>query len=70
LLDYIISLRQLTKAFSTMNVWVHDWPQILAGLSLIMGERWELPQETSTWIAVGWLSIIGSVGLFTLDLPP
>jgi drug/metabolite transporter (DMT)-like permease len=41
---------------------------LLAVTSLIMGERWELPHETTTWIAVSWLSIVGSVGLFTLFL--
>jgi drug/metabolite transporter (DMT)-like permease len=41
---------------------------LLAVISLIMGERWELPQETATWLSVGWLTIIGSVGLFTLFL--
>lgn len=36
--------------------------------SLILGEQWELPQNTTTWIAVSWLSIVGSVGLFSLFL--
>jgi drug/metabolite transporter (DMT)-like permease len=41
---------------------------LLAAASLLMGEQWELPHKTATWIAVSWLSIIGSVGLFTLFL--
>jgi len=40
----------------------------LALTSLLVGERWEFPHETATWLAVGWLAIIGSFGLFTLLL--
>lgn len=42
---------------------------ILLGLgSLLLGERWALPRETQTVIAVGWLVLFGSVGLFQLFL--
>jgi len=36
--------------------------------SLAMGEPWVLPREGRTWVAVGWLVILGSVGLFQLFL--
>ena len=36
--------------------------------SLLMGERWALPNETNTWLALSWLVLLGSVGLFQLFL--
>lgn len=36
--------------------------------SLVSGEQWLLPQENTTWLAVGWLALAGSVGLFQLFL--
>lgn len=36
--------------------------------SLVFGEHWALPRENQTFIAVGWLVILGSVGLFQLFL--
>lgn len=41
---------------------------LLAGASLLFGERWVLPNDGTTWAAVGWLVIAGSVGLFQLWL--
>lgn len=41
---------------------------LLAFISLVFGEQWVLPHESTTWIAVGWLVIAGSVGLFQLWL--
>jgi len=41
---------------------------LLAISSLVFGEQWVLPHENTTWIAVGWLVIAGSVGLFQLFL--
>jgi len=40
----------------------------LAGGSQLLGEAWFLPRESATWTAVGWLVLIGSVGLFQLFL--
>jgi drug/metabolite transporter (DMT)-like permease len=36
--------------------------------SLVFGEHWALPRENQTLIAIGWLVILGSVGLFQLFL--
>jgi drug/metabolite transporter (DMT)-like permease len=36
--------------------------------SLLFQERWVLPYETNTWLALGWLVVLGSVGLFQLFL--
>lgn len=41
---------------------------LLAAGSLVMGEGWALPVESSSWWAVGWLVVLGSVGLFQLIL--
>lgn len=41
---------------------------LLAVSSLLFGESWALPQGSATWLAVGWLVILGSVGLFQLLL--
>lgn len=41
---------------------------LLAVSSLIFGEQWVFPHESTTLIAVGWLVIAGSVGLFQLLL--
>lgn len=36
--------------------------------SLVLGEQWVVPQESRTYLAVGWLAVVGSVGLFQLFL--
>lgn len=41
---------------------------LLAVSSLVFGERWVLPRETQTVMALSWLVILGSVGLFQLFL--
>jgi drug/metabolite transporter (DMT)-like permease len=41
---------------------------LLAVSSLVFGERWALPRENQTLIAISWLVILGSVGLFQLFL--
>jgi drug/metabolite transporter (DMT)-like permease len=42
---------------------------ILLGVtSLTLGEAWSLPTEGRTWLAVAWLVVLGSVGLFQLFL--
>lgn len=41
---------------------------LLLGASGLVGETWALPAETETWVAVSYLAVIGSVGLFGLFL--
>lgn len=41
---------------------------MLAAASLLFRESWGLPQQTETLLAVGWLVVLGSVGLFQLFL--
>jgi drug/metabolite transporter (DMT)-like permease len=41
---------------------------VLFALSLLAREEWVLPQQSSTWLAVGYLAVIGSAGLFGLFL--
>lgn len=41
---------------------------LLVAGSLLLGERWALPRDSDTWIALGWLVVVGSVGLFQLFL--
>jgi drug/metabolite transporter (DMT)-like permease len=40
---------------------------LIAG-SVIVGERFELPQRTATWFALGYLVVVGSVLVFVLYL--
>lgn len=37
---------------------------LLATASLVFGEPWTIPTDGSTWLALLWLAVIGSVGLF------
>jgi drug/metabolite transporter (DMT)-like permease len=39
---------------------------LLVPLSLIVGERWTLPSQQDTWLAIGYLGVIGSVAVFWL----
>jgi len=41
---------------------------LLAGLSLVVGERWALPSTFNSWAAYGYLVVIGSVAVFYLYL--
>jgi drug/metabolite transporter (DMT)-like permease len=41
---------------------------LLLTLSALSGESWALPEQSSTWIAVSYLAVVGSAGLFGLFL--
>jgi O-acetylserine/cysteine efflux transporter len=41
---------------------------ILLALSLVVGESHSLPRTTETWVAVVYLCVVGSIGLFGLFL--
>jgi drug/metabolite transporter (DMT)-like permease len=54
--------------FATNAVAMLTGAGILAVLSLIAGEGWVLPTQTSTWVAIGYLVLFGSVVMFALYL--
>jgi drug/metabolite transporter (DMT)-like permease len=41
---------------------------LLAAGSILLNEQWLIPRQAHTWLALGWLVILGSVGLFQLFL--
>ncbi|MEP6680919.1 MAG: EamA family transporter [Chloroflexota bacterium] len=41
---------------------------MLAGVSLLLGERWLLPHQAVTWLAVGHLVLVGTVVVYALSL--
>jgi drug/metabolite transporter (DMT)-like permease len=41
---------------------------LLISGSFLLQERWVLPHEANTWLALSWLVLAGSVGLFQLFL--
>jgi drug/metabolite transporter (DMT)-like permease len=41
---------------------------LLAAGSRVLGEAWRLPAAPRTWLAVAWLVLLGSMGLFQLYL--
>lgn len=57
-----------TDPVATNAVGMFVGAAVLAAASVAAGEQWTLPQERATWIAVTWLVVAGSVGLFWLFL--
>lgn len=41
---------------------------ILLAISAVAGESWRLPEEASSWLALSYLAVPGSIGLFVLFL--
>jgi drug/metabolite transporter (DMT)-like permease len=41
---------------------------VMAALSLVVGETWTLPELGETWLAIGYLVVIGSAVVFSLYL--
>lgn len=54
--------------FATNAVAMLTGAAILGALSLFVGEAWALPARAGTWLAVGYLVILGSVVMFSLYL--
>ncbi|MGH2573602.1 MAG: EamA family transporter [Actinomycetota bacterium] len=53
----------------TMNaVGMTTGAAVLIAGSVVVGERLELPQRTATWVAIGYLVVVGSVLVFVLYL--
>lgn len=40
----------------------------LLAASLVAGERWQVPREAESWVALGYLVLLGSIGVFLLFL--
>jgi drug/metabolite transporter (DMT)-like permease len=62
----IVKLTPRTNPIVTNTVGMIVGGVLLAVLSVAVGERWTLPQQTDTWSAVIFLIVGGSVGLFAL----
>jgi drug/metabolite transporter (DMT)-like permease len=64
----------LAKSFPDvhpMNMNAYGMGAAAAALALgssVFGEAWALPAQGRTWLALGWLVLLGSVGLFQLFL--
>ncbi len=54
--------------FATNGVAMLAGGMVLVAISLAGGERWTLPNASGTWLAMGYLVIGGSIGLFGLYL--
>jgi drug/metabolite transporter (DMT)-like permease len=82
--SYLIAAILATVAVSASSVVAKAFPEVhpvnmngigmaagtilLAAGSLVLAEPWALPRERMTWMALGWLVLMGSVGLFQLFL--
>lgn len=64
----VLKLLPSANPVSTNAVAMAIGGPLLLGASGIVGETWALPVETETWVAVSYLAVIGSVGLFGLFL--
>jgi drug/metabolite transporter (DMT)-like permease len=54
--------------FATNAVAMLAGGTLLLGISVTTGEAWVVPQQTATWISMGYLALLGSVALFGLYL--
>lgn len=54
--------------FGTNAVAMLTGSVVLLGLSAITGEAWVVPSQTSTWVAIGYLVLVGTVVMFALYL--
>lgn len=57
-----------THPMSTNAVGMSVGALLLILCTLLFGQSWALPTTTRTWVALGWLVVVGSVGLFWLFL--
>jgi drug/metabolite transporter (DMT)-like permease len=64
----IVKLFPQDSAAATNAVSLSVGALMLAGLSLLTGEKWSLPAAASTWLAFGYLVVIGSGVVFYLWL--
>jgi drug/metabolite transporter (DMT)-like permease len=64
----IVKLFPQGSAVATNAVSLSVGALMLAGLSFLTGEKWSLPAAANTWVAFGYLVVIGSVLVFYLWL--
>lgn len=64
----VLKLLPSAHPISTNAVAMAIGGPLLLGASGLIGESWGLPAKTETWVAVSYLAVIGSVGLFGLFL--
>lgn len=57
-----------THPVSTNLVGMGVGAVFLIALSILTGERWMLPTSAATWVAIGYLVVVGSVVVFLLIL--
>ncbi|TAK02282.1 MAG: hypothetical protein EPO36_02800 [Chloroflexota bacterium] len=65
-----ILLKSIPRAdpFATNGVAMLACGAILLGVSAIAGETWAIPAQSGTWVAMAYIVVAGSIGLFGLYL--
>ena len=66
--NVIFKLIPKSDPVATNAVAITTGASLHAGLSLLSGEEWKLPETSNTWLAITYLVLIGSVLLFYLYL--
>ncbi|MGH3442385.1 MAG: DMT family transporter [Nitriliruptorales bacterium] len=81
---YLVAGLLAVLSVSTSTVVIKGYPQahpvtsnaigmasgavLLAAGSLVVGEPWTVPADGSTWMALLWLAVLGTVGMFAMFL--
>lgn len=65
-----ITLKAIPRSdpFATNAVAMLSGAAILMGLSIVSGEHWAIPARQTTWVAMAYLVVLGSIVLFGLYL--
>ena len=64
----VLKLLPSANPISTNAVGMAIGGPFLLSLSALVGDPWALPTRSETWLAVSYLAVVGSVGLFGLFL--
>lgn len=64
----VVKLTPRAHPVATNAVGMLTGALILLPISTLAGERWSLPSEQNTWLAMSYLVVAGSVGVFWLFL--
>lgn len=62
----VVKMTPRADALATNAVGMLTGAALLVPLSLLAGESWALPTQSDTWAAMGYLVVVGSVGVFWL----